>query len=113
MQIVSTDGRFHAYDFPAGELLSSAQVMATLERHVNEADGTINSLCLDFCGSYVPIGHRSELHLVCALVCAYNNTAEARFNEVRARRSCLRDVSRCRTRVRARAGERATGRPRT
>ena len=83
MQIVSTDGRFHAYDFPAGELLSSAQVMATLERHVNEADGTINSLCLDFCGSYVPIGHRSELHLVCALVCAYNNTAEARFNEVR------------------------------
>jgi len=89
MQILSNDGRFHAYGFPAGELLSSEQVMATLERHVNEADGTINSLCLDFCGNYVPIGHRSELHLVCALVCAYNNTAEARFNEVRARRSCL------------------------
>jgi len=81
MKLVCTDGRFHEYDFPEDVVLSPERVMAMLEHHVKD-DGNIDSLCLDFCGRYVPIAHRSELHIVCALVCAYANTHEARFNEV-------------------------------
>jgi len=83
MQIVCTDGLFHQYDFPGGELVSHERVLALLERHIR-ADDTIECLCLDFCGRYVPISHRAELNLVCALVCAYHNSEEARLNAVRA-----------------------------
>ena len=81
MKIVSTDGYFHAYDFPLDVVVAPGRIMALLARHI-KPDGSIDDLCLDFCGSYVPIAHESELRLVCALVGTYANTHEARFNEV-------------------------------
>ena len=81
MKLVSTDGRFHAYDFPEDVVVCPQRVMAMLEHHVHE-DDRIDSLCLDFCGSYVPIAHRAELRIVCALLCTYAGSHEARFDEV-------------------------------
>jgi hypothetical protein len=81
MKFVSTDGRFHAYDFPEDVAVSPERVMAMLEHHVRE-DDRIDSLCVDFCGVFVPVAHRAELRIMCALVCTYARTHEARFNEV-------------------------------
>jgi len=108
MKFVSTDGRFHAYDFPEDVAVCPERVMAMLEHHVRE-DDRIDSLCVDFCGVFVPVAHRAELRIMCALVCTYARTHEARFHEVR--RPGPPRVSACACgRVRARACVRGAGR---
>jgi len=75
MKIICTDGRFFEYVFPADVAVSPGQIAAMMRRNV-QPDGNINSLCLDFAGSYLPLMHESEIRLASVLVATYHNARE-------------------------------------
>jgi len=72
MKIVCTDGRFWAYNFPAGEPLDAPLLQQMLAQHA-KPDGNVDSLCLDFAGQYVALVSTHELRLASALVAAWHN----------------------------------------
>ena len=88
MKVICTSGSFCAFDFPPGEPLSAALVLALLSEHA-KPDGNIDDLCLEIAGQYVPIAHASELSVISALLVAHAATHEARFNEVRPAPLCI------------------------
>jgi len=75
MKIICTDGRFFEYVFPADVAVSPGQIAAMMRRNA-QPDGNINSLCLDFAGSYLPLMHESEIRLASVLVATYHNARE-------------------------------------
>jgi hypothetical protein len=52
---------------------TAAQIEHTIRQHVRE-DGTINTLCLDFGGAYVPLAHVDEVRLAAELLAAHHGT---------------------------------------
>lgn len=67
-------GRFRHLPLPATSASLHAVDVETLIRQNIHADGTINSLCLDFCGSYVALQHEDEIRLAARLLCTYHNS---------------------------------------
>lgn len=67
-------GRFRHLPLPATSASLHAVDVETLIRQNIHADGTISSLCLDFCGSYVALQHEDEIRLAARLLCTYHNS---------------------------------------
>lgn len=80
MKIVCTDGRFYEYVFPADVAVSAESVCAMMSRHVKE-DGSIDCLCLDFAGSYLPLLRVEELRLASVLAATWHNIREAEMHQ--------------------------------
>lgn len=67
-------GRFRHLPLPATSGCMHQVDVETLLRQNMHTDGTISSLCLDFCGSYVALQHEDEIRLAARLLCTYHNS---------------------------------------
>jgi len=67
---------------PGTTCVTEAFVAGLLQVHVR-ADGTVETLCLDFAGENVPLFDAAELRLAAALLCAYHNSLVRQNIEVR------------------------------
>jgi len=81
MKLICTDGRFLEYEFPHSEDIHQGWLQQLLHRHVRP-DGTLDCLCLDFCGAYVPLHNEQEMRLASALLVAYHNRHGREYPQV-------------------------------
>ena len=65
-------GRFQPVSIATGAAFAP-DIETCIRKNMN-ADGSINSLCLDFCGSYVPLIHENEVCLAARLLATYHNS---------------------------------------
>ena len=72
---------------PGTTCMTEAFVAGLLHAHVR-ADGTVETLCLDFSGENVPLCDVAELRLAAALLCAYHNSLVRQNIEVRELCAC-------------------------
>lgn len=68
------NGLFHTVKLPRVSGTRGEEVQRNLESRLAkfaDRNDDINNLTIDFCGSYIPIEHKSELRLVAAMLRAY------------------------------------------
>jgi hypothetical protein len=67
-------GRFRHLPLPQTSAVMQHVDVETLIRQNIHTDGSISSLCLDFCGSYITLQHEDEIRLAARLLCTYHNS---------------------------------------
>jgi len=66
-------GRFQPVSLAATGVASAPEIEDAIRRSI-KSHGSVDSLCLDFCGSFVPLVHEDELCLVARLLACYHNS---------------------------------------
>lgn len=71
-----SEGLFRILPLPVASYSESAHsregIESALRRHVR-ADGTIEGLCIDFAGEYIPLSHEQELPMLARMLAAYGH----------------------------------------
>ena len=74
MRIVLNNGTRRTLLGLSGRQCYTARDVETMLQSFVSEDSTVDAICLDFCGEYIPVTHASELRIVSRLVAVYHNS---------------------------------------